>query len=185
MRRFAGVAIAAALTVSAFAQTTPKKAPEFSIVEPSGKKTQLSSLKGKVCVLTFVLTTCPHCQKESQMLTKLYKEMHPRGLEIYGVAIDTDNVAIKVPPFVQQYGVGYPMGFAKADEMLAFQGFSAMERWMVPQVVVVDRKGMIRAQSPAQGDPNLQTEAYMHNLLDSLLKEGAPAPKASKATAHR
>ncbi len=186
MRTFASLALAAALTVSAaFAQNPPivRKAPDFTIVEPSGQKTPLSSTRGKVTVLTFILTTCPHCQHESEMLTKIYKEWHSRGLEMFGVAVDQDNAALKVPGFVQTYGVAYPVGFAKADDMMAFQGFSAMERWVVPQVVVIDRKGNIRAQTPAQGDPNLQTESYMRNLLDTLLKEGATASKSGKATA--
>lgn len=55
-----------------------------------------------------------------------------------------------------------------------------MTRWSVPQVVVIDRKGNIRAQSPAQGDPNLQMETYMRDLLDTLLKE--PTASAKKAS---
>jgi len=185
MRTFASLAVAAAVSISAaFAQAPPvRKAPEFTIVEPSGKKTLLSSTKGNVCVLTFVLTTCPHCQRESEMLTKIYKDLHSRGLDIYSVAVDTDNPALKVPQFVQQYNVGYPVGYGTADQMMAFLGLSAMERWVVPQIAVIDRKGMIRAQTPAQGDPNLQTEAYVRNLLETLLKEGAPASKSGKATA--
>src|SRR5215475_4859266 len=161
MRTFACLALAAAMTVSAaFAQSAPpviKKAPEFTINEISGQKTLLSSYKNKVVVLTFVLTTCPHCQKESQMLTKLYREMGPKGLQPVGVAVN-DNAAILVPGFVQDYGVGYPVGFSTPDQMMSFMGFSPMERWVVPQVVVIDRKGMIRAQTPFNGDPNLQSE---------------------------
>jgi len=33
-----------------------------------------------------------------------------------------------------------------------------MDRWVVPQIVVIDRKGMIRAQSPTTGDEKLQNE---------------------------
>src|SRR5882762_3727113 len=151
MRTFASLALLAAVTVSAaFAHSAPapRKAPDFTLVEPSGKQTPLSSFKGKVCVLTFILTTCPHCQKESEMLTKLYKEMAPRGLQVIGVAVNADNAAILVPQFVQQFGVAYPVGFATQDAMKSFMGISEMERWSVPQLAVIDRKGMIRAQSP-------------------------------------
>jgi peroxiredoxin len=182
MRTLAGLAVAAVLSVSVFAETAPKKAPEFTIVEPSGQKTLLSSTKGKVTVLTFILTTCPHCQKESEMLTKMYKEWHGRGLEVFGVAVDQDNAALRVPGFVQQFQVAYPVGYASADAMMAFQGFSAMERWVVPQVVVIDRKGMIRAQTPAMGDANLQSESYMRDFIDKLLKEGSAAPAGKAAT---
>jgi len=184
MRTLASVALVAALTLSAaFGQTVPRKAPDFTIAEPSGKQTALSSARGKVCVLTFILTTCPHCQNESMMLTKLYKEMAPRGLAVFGVAVN-DNAAILVPQFVQQFAVGYPVGFGTQEAMRNFMGISEMERWVVPQVVVIDRKGMIRAQSPYNGDPNLQSETYMRNLLDTLLKEGATSSKTgAKSTA--
>jgi peroxiredoxin len=187
MRTFARLATLAAVAVSAiFAQAPIRKAPEFSIVEPSGKQTLLSSYKGKVCVIEFLFTTCPHCQKESQMLTKLYKEMAPRGLQVVGVAVN-DNASVLIPAFAQQFDVPYPMGYSTQDAMKSYMGISDMERWVVPQVVVIDRKGMVRAQSPYQGDPNLQTETYMHNLLDTLLKEGAATSKTTSkttATAH-
>jgi peroxiredoxin len=182
MRTLATLALVAAMTVpAAFAETAPKKAPDLTITEPSGNKVQLSSLKGNVVVLTFILTTCPHCQHESQMLTKLLREMGPRGLKVYAVAVN-DNAAILVPQFVQQYEVGFPVGYATPDTLTTFMGFSPMERWVVPQVTVIDRKGMIRAQSPFNGDPNLQSETYMHNFLDTLLKEGASSKTGTKST---
>src|ERR1700745_2819445 len=113
MRTLASLALVAAMTVpAAFAQSVPapKKAPEFAFSDPSGKQIQLSSFKGKVTVLTFILTTCPHCQRESQMLTKLYQEMSSRGLQVLGVAVNTDNPAIQAAQFVQQYGIAYPVG---------------------------------------------------------------------------
>ena len=174
MRTFASLALIAATTISAaFAQSAPKKAPELTFKDPNGNPISLSSYKGKVVVLTFILTTCPHCQKESQMLSKLYTEMGPRGLQPLGVAVNADNAGIQAAQFVQQYGVNYPVGYATQDAMMGFLGISPMERWVVPQVAVIDRKGMIRAQSPYSGDPNLQTESYMRNLVDTLLKEGA------------
>ncbi|MBZ5601031.1 MAG: TlpA family protein disulfide reductase [Acidobacteriia bacterium] len=184
MRTLASLALVAALTVPAvFAENAPKKAPDFTFTDMSGKQVQLSTAaKGKVCVLTFILTTCPHCQRESQMLTKMYKEMAPRGLSVYAVAVN-DNAAVLIPGFAQQFEVGFPVGFSSPDAMMSFMGFSPMERWVVPQVTVIDRKGMIRAQSPYSGDPNLQSETYMHSLLDGLLKEGAATTKTgAKAT---
>ena len=185
MRTLASLALVAAMTASAFAQSAPapKKAPDFTFTEPTGNKIQLSTAaKGKVCVLTFILTTCPHCQKESQMLTKLYKEMAPRGLSVFAVAVN-DNAAVLIPGFVSQYEVGFPVGFSNPDAMQTFMGFSPMERWVVPQVTVIDRKGMIRAQTPFNGDPNLQSETYMRTLLEGLLKEGSTTTKTGTKTA--
>ncbi len=99
-----------------------------------------------------------------------------------GVAFN-DNASVLVPGFVQQYNVGFPVGAAERQTVLNYLGISEMVRWVVPQVVVIDRKGNIRAQSPPQGDPNLQTESYMRDLLDTLLKE--PAGAAARKTSHR
>jgi len=59
----------------------------------------------------------------------------------------------------------------------SYLGRSAMELLMVPQLVVIDRRGVIRAQSRNNGDPNLEDESYLRNLIGSLLKESAQAGK--------
>jgi hypothetical protein len=79
--------------------------------------------------------------------------------------------------------VGYPVGYTTAETVMNYMGFSVMDRYVVPQIVVIDRKGMIRAQSPVAGDPNLQDEKYLRNLITELLKEGAGTPAKSKAPA--
>lgn len=161
-----------------FAQPVVHPAPDFTVVEPSGTKITLASCRGKVVVLDFIFTTCPHCQEEDRMLTKLYKEMQPKGLQVFSVAIN-DNAALLVPGFVQQFAIPFPVGYAPHEEMLKYMGFSEMDRWVVPQVVVIDRKGMIRAQSPVKGDGNLQSETYMREFLTKLLAE------KSTITTHR
>lgn len=181
MRFAAALLLSSSLALAASAPPVLRPAPDFTVNEPSGKQITISSQRGKVVVLAFMFTTCPHCQAEAQMLTRLLKEMGPRGLQVLGVAIN-DNAAILVPGFVQEFGIGFPVGAANNSQMLNYMGFSEMVRWVVPQNVVIDRKGNIRAQSPVGGDPNLQTESYMRDLLDTLLKE--PAGTARK-TSHR
>jgi hypothetical protein len=65
---------------------------------------------------------------------------------------------------------------------MSFMGFSIMDRPVVPLVVVIDRKGLIRAASPAGGDANLQDEAKLRSIIEVLLKEpaaGTPVRKKS------
>jgi len=54
---------------------------------------------------------------------------------------------------------------------------------VVPQVVIIDRKGVIRAQSEARGSANLTTESYLRTYLGDLLAEGAPAKSATPSKA--
>jgi peroxiredoxin len=181
--RLATIAAFAALAVSALATPpVPRKTPEFVVVEPSGKLTLLSSYKGKVVVLALMQTTCPHCQREAQMLTKLQTELGPRGLQVLGSAFN-DATAQMVASFVKQFGVGFPVGYSSRETVESYLGLSVMDRYVVPQVAVIDRKGMIRAQSDALGTPNLQDEGFMRNLIDSLLKEGATTSDSKKAPA--
>jgi peroxiredoxin len=182
--RKAAIALLFASAVSAWAlPPIPRKAPELTIVEPSGKQTLLSSYKGKVVVIEFLYTTCPHCQAASQVITKLQRELGPRGFQAVGVAFN-DNAQMLVPQFVQQFNVGYPVGFANSDTVMGYLGLSIMDRYSVPQEVVIDRKGMIRAQSGIDGDPKLQEENSLRALIDGLLKEGVtPTSTTTKKTA--
>jgi hypothetical protein len=45
----------------------------------------------------------------------------------------------------------------------------------LPQIVVIDRTGTIRATSGGAGDPRLEDENSLRSLIDSLLREGGPA----------
>ncbi len=179
--RLATIATAfVALGVSALAiPPVPRKSPEFAFVEASGRQTLLSSLKGKVVVFALMHTTCPHCQREAVMLTKLQNELGPRGLQVVGTAFNDANPGM-VANFVKNFNVGFPVGYSPRETVESYLGLSVMDRYVVPQVVVVDKKGMIRAQSEVTGTPNLQDEGYLRMLIDSLLKEGG-APTSSEA----
>ena len=54
-----------------------------------------------------------------------------------------------------------------------YLGFSIMDRYVYPEIVVIDRKGIIRAQSPPEGDPALQDENHLRMMIDGMLKESA------------
>jgi thiol-disulfide isomerase/thioredoxin len=159
----------------------PRKSPEFTIVEPSGtsqpdKQSLLSSYRGKVIVLAFVHTTCVHCQAYTRVLTKLHKELGP-GFQPIEIAWNS-QAHMLVPGFVKQFEVDFPVGYNDQYEVIRnFMGFSVTDRPVVPLAVVIDKKGMIRAQSSPQGDVNLQSEEKLRELIGSLLKESGPAAK--------
>ncbi len=152
----------------------PRKSPEFTITEGPNKETLLSSYRGKVVVLAFVHTTCIHCQQFSAELVKLHKELGPKGFQPIAVAWNANAPAL-VPGFVKQIGIDFPVGYSEWDPIMSYLGFSVMDRPVVPLIVVIDKKGMIRAESPPQGDPNLQDETKLKSLIESLLAEGSAA----------
>ncbi len=80
MRILAALLSLSAVALAGNVPPVIKASPDFTVTEPSGKQITLASQRGKVVVLTFMFTTCPHCQAEAQMLTRILKEMGPRGL---------------------------------------------------------------------------------------------------------
>lgn len=188
--------LAAALPALAALPQVPRPAKELVITEPSGKKTLLTSLKGKVVFIQFLFTTCPHCQHLSQVLTKVSTDLAPKGLQVLGVGFDEPSGSppgtAPTPAMIASYAkqfAGFPVGFAARDTVMSYLGISVMDRFVVPQIVIVDRKGAIRAQSEFMGEKAnvngasvpyelLQDDTYLRKFLGDLLKEGATTAAA-------
>jgi len=160
-----------------------RKSPEFVIKFVDGHQMLLSSLKGKVVALLMVHTTCPHCQHTSQVFTQLYNEYGARGFQPVDAAFNT-MANMYVSDFVKNFNIGYPVGFSTPEEVMAYLGYNVMERYTVPQIVWIDRKGNIRSQTPANGeDPTDYQESYWRNMIETLLKESATAAPVHHTTA--
>jgi thiol-disulfide isomerase/thioredoxin len=176
------LALALCLAAGLAAQTLPRPVIDFPITVSGGKKLTPTQYKGKVVVVEILLTTCPHCQSSARLLSKLSKEYGPKGLEIVGAAINPDA---DVPGFIKMTGATFPVGTAPRENVLGFLEQSVMRpNLMMPQLVIVDRKGMVRAQF-AGNDPFFQAEeANLRALLDKLVGEGAQpaATKGAKKT---
>ena len=157
----------------------PRPTKEFTFVTPQGKQILLSSLKGKVVVVQFLSTTCPHCQNFSRLLTQLTSEYGPRGFQALGAGFDEGLTKEQVAAYMQQYA-GFPVGVSTRSTVLSYLGISELERIGVPQIVIIDRKGVIREQSTSQGGGPLADPAHLKPLIESLLAEGAPAKGPAK-----
>jgi thiol-disulfide isomerase/thioredoxin len=150
-----------------------RKSPEFVVKFVDGHQLLLSSLKGKVVALLMVHTTCPHCQHTSQVFTQLYQEYGPQGFQPIDAAFNT-NASSLVPEFVRNFKIGYPVGYSTPEEVLSYLDRNIMERYTVPQIVWIDRKGNIRSQTQAADeDATKYSEAYWRNMIETLLKEPA------------
>jgi peroxiredoxin len=166
---------ASLVSFSALAQPPmPRKAPELTIVEPSGKQTLLSSYRGKAVLLAFIFTTCPHCQAECGVMNKLQAELGPKGFQALAVAFN-DNAGMLVNAFVQNIKTTFPVGYAARQtvvDYLELDDKDPTKGWNVPQIVLIDRKGMIVAQSGAKGSEELQEENSLRKKITDLLGSG-------------
>ena len=163
--------------LGATSDKTPRPSPDFAVSFNDGSQIHLSQYQGKVVVLAFILTTCPHCQFTVQTLSRLQNEYGPRGLQVIASAIQ-DMAALAVPDFIKQFQPGFPVGFNPRDRVLDYLQHPVVFRLLMPQAVVIDRKGIIRTQ--LAGDDKFfdkaEQEKNFRDVLEPLLKEGTVTP---------
>jgi peroxiredoxin len=131
-------------TVSAFAAQVPRKAGEFVIQLPDGKQILLSSYRGKTVVLSLMFTTCPHCQKNAQVLSGIQKEYADKGVQVLGATFDQDSEK-RIKEFVGVFATGFPCGTATNKAVLQFLQQPETDPPFVPILVFIDKTGTIRS----------------------------------------
>ena len=152
------------------------KAPELAFTIPGQGERLLSQYRGKVVGLEFILTTCPHCQIASHLMTRLQSEYGSRGFQALDLAInglDEGRSAKEADALVQgfssTYQVGFPVGWVPREQMMTFLQIKPTQRSVVPQLVLIDRKGVIHYQTPPEGDENSMKESTIRQRIEELL----------------
>jgi len=188
MRKFISI-ILALLSSSSLGMPSaplPRRSPEFTIQQPSGKQILLSSFKGKVVMIEFLFLKSMKCLNLATTMNKLNAELGPRGFQAVAIAFPAPNSDANGPlvsDMVDYLKLSYPVGYANKENVDQYLGRSPREMLRIPQVVLVDRAGMIRAVSGGHdGNLKLEDEGYLRTVLEGLLKEGPPADAPTKPT---
>jgi peroxiredoxin len=142
----------------------PRPAPELKIVETSGKTTMLSAYRGRVVLLAFISTQCPHCQRASLVFEQLSHEFAGK----LQVAEEAFNEEADTRAFTKRFELSFPVGTTTSDQAHDFLSIERGGRLGTPQVVAIDKTGVIRAQSERLGSPILQTQDYLRELLRAI-----------------
>jgi len=180
----ASLSLLAALSLcGAGADSSPsvRKAPELAFNIPGQGQKLLSQYRGKVVALEFIWTTCPHCQAASKMMSKYQAEFGPRGFQALDVAVN-ENADLLVENFVKEFQVAFPVGWVPVDQMRAFMGFGS-SRYVVPQLALIDRKGMIHYQTPLIEDADwekVMNPDAIRQHIEELLSSGASASRSTQ-----
>lgn len=172
------------------------KAPELAFTIPSEGQKLLSQYRGKVVALEFILTTCPHCQAASREMTKYQQEYGSRGFQALDLAINaldegrTDAQAAQmVQMFALNFQVGFPVGYVPRDQMMAFMEFTMADRMVVPQLVLIDKRGYIHYQTPASDASGewgkLMQPAAIQQHIEELLALGTGTTHSARASRPR
>lgn len=102
-----------------------------------GRVVDVAAQTGKVRVIDFWATWCEPCKEALPQLDALARELGPRGLAVYGVAVDDDRQLIV--DFLRRTPVGFPVLWDRGGAQAA-----RFDATFMPVAVVVDRRGVIR-----------------------------------------
>jgi thiol-disulfide isomerase/thioredoxin len=169
--------------VLACGQQVPRPAGEFAINMMGGGQTLLSHYAGKVVLLAFISTTCPHCQHTTELLNVIQRDYASRGVQILAAAFNPD-VQQLLPGFLAQFRPDFPVGYASRDSVLEYEQASLVKMNYVPEVLFIDRHRVIRAQYSGGDDFFRDQDHNIRAMLDSLLKEPVSARRSGHA-AHK
>jgi thiol-disulfide isomerase/thioredoxin len=162
-----------------------RKAPEVAYTVPGEGQKLLSQSRGKVVALELIFTTCPHCQAASHVMSRLQNELGPRGFQAIDIAFN-DNADLLVEGFIKDQRPAFPVGWTTRDQVLSFLGLSAVDRFVVPQLLLIDREGMIHYQTPPLGDEASYKEETIRKRVELMLKaSSSPSPRKQVSSVHR
>ena len=141
------LAHAADIRVAVETQSARKPAPDFVLLDASGKSVPLSSFKGKPLLLDLWATKCGGCIKEIPSFIEIHHAYANRGLAAVGISMDILYEDLKGPaeawslvdPFVEAHKVDYPI-------LMGDDG--STNRYSVnalPVTYLIDRRGRIAA----------------------------------------
>jgi len=146
-----------------------RKAPEVAFQVPGHGHLLLSMFHGKVVCLEFIETWCPHCQAASHVMSDLQNRYGKYGFQAIDIAFN-DDAGKYVLEFSQEQHTTFPVGWTYRNQVLAFTGFSVIQRFVVPQLILIDRRGYIHWETPALGDEYSYEESTIAHRIELLLK---------------
>jgi peroxiredoxin len=147
--------LTAAGITPAFAEDTDKTssligdtAPDFTLKDLTDKDVKLSDAgKGKVTLLTFWVTWCPHCQREMPVLQSVHTDLGGKDFTVVAVGLDEPA---DVKSFCSTNKLTYPVliGGNKDGEAVAdVYGVTG-----VPAMFFIGKDGKVKSMISGESD---------------------------------
>ena len=112
-------------------------APDFTVEMLDGKRVTLSSLRGKVVLVSFWATWCPPCRQEMSHMQEGVIDRFA-GSDLVVLPISRGEKRETVEKFIEKMGYGFPVGL-DFDQSI----YSKYASNYVPRSVVINREGEV------------------------------------------
>lgn len=159
-----------------FGAAVPRPAPDFSMRLPDGTSLSFRQYRGKVLLMAFIKTTCPHCQAATKTFEQLQNELGPRGFQVLEAAVE-DDAKDHVAEFEKNFQTNFPVGVSDQENAFPVLRPDPKKLILMPQCVLLDRKGLIRAQFSGddaifEGDAHAKLRSLISRYLGPETKKG-------------
>src|ERR1039457_850718 len=162
------LALLLSLAPLSFAVTVPRPVGDVPFTIPGKGPDNVTNYRGKPVVLMVFITTCPHCQRATKVISGIYNDYKKQGLNVFGLAFRPDDDEAALKKFVQEYKPSYPIGMIDANLLVKFGGLTPEIRPTVPMLFFIDRKGAVVGQYFG-GDPFMDEQFQDQNIRAKAL----------------
>jgi thiol-disulfide isomerase/thioredoxin len=145
-------------------QAPTKPVGEMTWTAMDGSEQRVGDLQGKVLVLDFWATYCEPCRQEIPHLNSIQARYGADNILVVGLNVGGDDDRPKIPTFLKELKVTYPVAFPDDDLLSYVSG----DDDRIPQTAVFDRHGNL-VQKFVGFDPTVQDQ--LDRAVESALRQ--------------
>jgi peroxiredoxin len=121
-----------------------RRAPGFSLPDSTLKQYDVQDFRGKIVLIDFMMTNCPHCQAFSKILEQIKARFGDNVMILEVVNYASDN-ASTVAEYIKTSHVSVPVLFDCGQMAASYLKLTSSRRSIdLPHVFLIDRRGIIR-----------------------------------------
>lgn len=113
-----------------------QEAPVFTLQDLEGNQVSLSDYRGKLVFVNFWATWCGPCRMEIPHFVELVDKYGDDGFAILGITVDDPRDFKKIPGFVDQYNINYPVLYGNGQVAAMYGGINS-----IPTTFVINQEG--------------------------------------------